>query len=313
MDQASGRVLLAAPRGFCAGVDRAVATVEHALARWGAPIYVRGQIVHNRHVVGDLASRGVVFVDDVTQVPRGATLILSAHGVAPEVRQAAQQRDLQVIDATCPLVAKVHREALRFAAQGYQILLIGHVGHEETEGTAGEARRNITIIDPDAETVDLPATACPIVWLSQTTLSVDQTTATVAHLRKTFPQLSNPPSDDICYATQNRQAAVKQIAAQCDVVLVVGSANSSNSVRLVEVARQSGAPAAYRIDQANQLDPTWLTNATTVGLTSGASVPEPLVSQVLSRLAELGFAKVSEVGTTTEQTTFALPRELRSG
>ncbi|MGH3304686.1 MAG: 4-hydroxy-3-methylbut-2-enyl diphosphate reductase [Streptosporangiaceae bacterium] len=312
MSDQSRRVLLAKPRGYCAGVDRAVQTVELALARYGAPVYVRKQIVHNVHVVRTLEERGAIFVEETEAVPEGAMVVFSAHGVAPDVRQQAADRSLQTIDATCPLVTKVHNEARRFAAQDYDILLIGHEGHEEVIGTTGEAPAHIHLVDgPEgSETVEVRDPA-KVAWLSQTTLSVDETAQTVAALRKKFPQLIDPPSDDICYATQNRQVAVKQIAAESDVVIVVGSRNSSNSVRLVEVARDAGAPAAYLIDDASGLDPAWLEGAGTVGVTSGASVPEDLVTGVLGRLAECGFGDVEEVEAVHERMTFGLPRELR--
>ncbi|MDR2564872.1 MAG: 4-hydroxy-3-methylbut-2-enyl diphosphate reductase [Bifidobacteriaceae bacterium] len=307
-----GKVLLAAPRGYCAGVDRAVETVERALELYGAPIYVRKEIVHNRHVVDRLAGRGVVFVAELDQVPHGAWVVFSAHGVSPAVREQAKARGLQVIDATCPLVTKVHREVGKFAGRGFSIVLIGHQGHEEVEGTAGEAPQAIQVIDSPAEVdaVEVPDPA-KVAWLSQTTLSVDETMATVARLRERFADLTDPPSDDICYATQNRQGAVKQIAERCDVVIVVGSANSSNSVRLVEVALGHGAKAAYRVDSAAEVDPGWLDAAATVGLTSGASVPEVLVDQVLDRLAVLGFDHREEVAAASDALAFALPRDLR--
>jgi 4-hydroxy-3-methylbut-2-enyl diphosphate reductase len=284
------------------------------LELYGAPVYVRGQIVHNRHVVADLAQRGAICVSEVDQVPVGGRVVFSAHGVAPAVRQAAAARGLVVIDATCPLVTKVHKEAVRFAQADYDILLIGHQGHEEVEGTAGEAPDHITVVE-SSESVAAAQVRDPtkVVWLSQTTLSVDQTTQTVASLRARFPELTDPPSDDICYATQNRQTAVKLIAPRCDVVIVVGSANSSNSVRLVEVARQNGAGSAYRVDDASEIDPTWLTDAFTIGLTSGASVPECLVREVLNHLAAAGYPTVDEVPVTTEGIAFAAPRELRVG
>jgi 4-hydroxy-3-methylbut-2-en-1-yl diphosphate reductase len=312
MPDQSRRVLLAKPRGYCAGVDRAVQTVEQALERYGAPVYVRKQIVHNVHVVRTLEERGAIFVEETEAVPEGAIVVFSAHGVAPDVRQQAADRGLRTIDATCPLVTKVHNEARRFAAQGYDILLIGHEGHEEVVGTAGEAPAHIHLVDgPEgSETVQV-RDAAKVAWLSQTTLSVDETAQTVAALREKFPQLVDPPSDDICYATQNRQVAVKQIAAESDVVIVVGSQNSSNSVRLVEVARDAGAPAAYLVDDASGLDPAWLDGVGTVGLTSGASVPEDLVAGVLSRLADCGFGAVEEVEPVHERMTFGLPRELR--
>ncbi len=312
MSVVSRRVLLAKPRGYCAGVDRAVQTVEKALERFGAPVYVRKQIVHNTHVVRTLEERGAIFVEETDAVPEGSVVVFSAHGVAPEVREEARNRGLRTIDATCPLVTKVHNEARRFAAQDYDILLIGHEGHEEVVGTTGEAPANIQLVDgpagSDSVQVRDPAR---VAWLSQTTLSVDETSETVAELRKRFPLLLDPPSDDICYATQNRQAAVKQIAAESDVVIVVGSTNSSNSVRLVEVARDAGADAAYLVDDASGIEQSWLDGVSTVGVTSGASVPEDLVAGVLARLAESGFADVEEVEAVRERMVFGLPRELR--
>ena len=312
MSATTRRVLLAKPRGYCAGVDRAVQTVEMALERYGTPVYVRKQIVHNLHVVRSLERRGAVFVDENADIPPGSVVVFSAHGIAPDVRADAQQRGLQVIDATCPLVTKVHNEARRFAAQDYDILLIGHEGHEEVIGTTGEAPARVRLVDgPEgAGSVDVRDPA-KVVWLSQTTLSVDETTETVAALRDRFPTLLDPPSDDICYATQNRQLAVKEIAVQSDLVLVVGSQNSSNSVRLVEVAKDSGAVASYLIDDASGIDELWLDGVTTVGVTSGASVPEELVSGVLGWLAERGFGDVEEVETIKERISFALPREIR--
>jgi 4-hydroxy-3-methylbut-2-enyl diphosphate reductase len=304
---------MAAPRGFCAGVDRAVAAVERALELYGAPVYVRGQIVHNRHVVAELAAKGAVFVAEVDEVPAGQRVVFSAHGVAPTVREAAAARHLTIIDATCPLVTKVHKEATRFAEAGYTIILIGHVGHEEVVGTAGEAPEAIIVVESPQAADDLDgASIGKAIWLSQTTLSVDETAETVARLRQRIPHLEDPPSDDICYATQNRQAAVKLIAPQCDVVIVVGSANSSNSVRLVEVAREAGAGAAHRVDHAGEVDPAWLAGAGSVGVTSGASVPESLVEDLLARLATLGFAHVEVVSAATEGIAFAPPRELRT-
>ena len=292
-------------------MERAVVTVEKALDLYGPPIYVRKQIVHNVHVVADLERRGAIFVDETDEVPDGSRLVFSAHGVAPSVHEEAQRLNLLTIDATCPLVTKVHNEAKRFADSGYQILLIGHEGHEEVEGTAGEAPDAITIVDsPDA--VDDPEIDPdrPVAWLSQTTLSVDETMQTVERLRTRLPMLIDPPSDDICYATQNRQAAVKEIAPQCDVVIVVGSENSSNSVRLAEVAQEAGA-RSYRIDDAGQLQPEWLEGAESVGVTSGASVPESLVEQLLDALEELGFDEIELVKTVEESLIFALPPELR--
>jgi 4-hydroxy-3-methylbut-2-en-1-yl diphosphate reductase len=307
------RVLLAKPRGYCAGVDRAVQAVEIAIERFGAPVYVRKQIVHNAHVVRTLEERGAIFVEETESVPEGAVVVFSAHGVSPEVREEARDRKLRTIDATCPLVTKVHNEARRFAAQDYDILLIGHEGHEEVVGTTGEAPANIHLVDgPEgSETVEVRDPA-RVAWLSQTTLSVDETNETVAALRKRFPLLLDPPSDDICYATQNRQAAIKQIATESDVVIVVGSRNSSNSVRLVEVARDAGAKAAYLVDDASGVEPSWLEGVATVGVTSGASVPEDLVDGVLSLLAASGFGQVDEVETVRERMQFALPHELRS-
>ncbi len=312
MSETSKRVLLAAPRGYCAGVDRAVVAVEKALELYGPPVYVRKQIVHNKHVVTTLEARGAIFVDETEQVPEGATVVLSAHGVAPVVHQEAARLSLKTIDATCPLVTKVHHEARRFADEDYDILLIGHDGHEEVIGTAGEAPENIQLVDgPDS--VDALEVRDPerVVWLSQTTLSVDETMETVRRLRLKFPRLQDPPSDDICYATQNRQVAVKQIAPQADLVLVVGSRNSSNSVRLVEVALEHGARASHLIDYAAEIDPTWLDGVATVGLTSGASVPEVLVRDVLSYLAQRGYADVQEVVSAEESLLFSLPKELR--
>ncbi|MBF0660681.1 MULTISPECIES: 4-hydroxy-3-methylbut-2-enyl diphosphate reductase [unclassified Rhodococcus (in: high G+C Gram-positive bacteria)] len=311
---ASGkRVLLAEPRGYCAGVDRAVETVEKALDKYGAPLYVRKEIVHNRHVVETLADRGVVFVDETDEVPPGSVLVFSAHGVSPAVHQSAAERELRTIDATCPLVTKVHQEAKRFARDDYDILLIGHEGHEEVEGTAGEAPEHVQLVDgPDA--VDSVTIRDPekVIWLSQTTLSVDETMQTVQRLREKFPQLQDPPSDDICYATQNRQVAVKAMAPECDLVIVVGSRNSSNSVRLVEVALNAGARAAYLVDYAREVDPAWLEGVETVGITSGASVPEILVQGVVDLLDEHGFHDVRSVTTANETLVFALPRELRA-
>ena len=312
MPDESRRVLLAKPRGYCAGVDRAVLAVEKALERFGAPVYVRKQIVHNTHVVRTLEERGAIFVEETDAVPEGSVVVFSAHGVSPEVREEAKDRGLRTIDATCPLVTKVHNEARRFAAQDYDILLIGHEGHEEVVGTTGEAPENIQLVDGPAGTNSVQVRdPAKVAWLSQTTLSVDETTETVAELRKRFPLLLDPPSDDICYATQNRQAAVKQIAAESDVVIVVGSPNSSNSVRLVEVAREAGASAAYLVDDASGVEQSWLDGVSTVGVTSGASVPEDLVDGVLARLAESGFADVEEVEAVRERMVFGLPRELR--
>jgi 4-hydroxy-3-methylbut-2-enyl diphosphate reductase len=306
------RVLLAKPRGYCAGVDRAVQTVERALETYGAPIYVRKQIVHNKHVVSRLEQRGAIFVEENAEVPEGATVVFSAHGVAPVVYDEAKQRNLRAIDATCPLVTKVHHEARRFANDDYDILLIGHEGHEEVIGTAGEAPAHIQLVDgPDG--VDKVTVRDPnkVVWLSQTTLSVDETLETVARLKEKLPLLQSPPSDDICYATQNRQHVVKQIAPECDVVIVVGSRNSSNSVRLVEVAVDAGARAGYLVDFAHEIQDEWLEGATTVGLSSGASVPEDLVNDVLNHLAARGFGEVEEILAAEERLVFSLPQELK--
>ncbi|WP_301924745.1 4-hydroxy-3-methylbut-2-enyl diphosphate reductase [Corynebacterium glaucum] len=306
-------VLLAAPRGYCAGVDRAVETVEKALEKYGAPIYVRKEIVHNKYVVRTLEDRGVIFVEENEEVPEGSHVVFSAHGVSPAVRESAVQRNLLTLDASCPLVTKVHNEAKRFARDGYQILLIGHEGHEEVEGTSGEAPEVTHLVDGVEGVAALPEFAPDqkLVWLSQTTLSVDETMEIVAKLKERFPHLQDPPSDDICYATQNRQAAVKNIAPRCDLVIVVGSQNSSNSKRLVEVALEAGAKDSHLVDYAHQIDEAWLEGVETVGLTSGASVPETLVQQVVAHLDERGFTNVEEVTTTVETITFALPRDLR--
>jgi 4-hydroxy-3-methylbut-2-enyl diphosphate reductase len=309
---AEKRVLLAAPRGYCAGVDRAVITVEKALDLYGAPIYVRKQIVHNKHVVETLEQRGAIFVEELDEVPEGATVVFSAHGVSPAVQTEAKDRGLKSIDATCPLVTKVHHEARRFARDDLQVLLIGHAGHEEVEGTTGEAPDHITLVqtpdDVDGLEISDPS---KVAWLSQTTLSVDETMEIVGRLRKKLPLLMDPPSDDICYATQNRQLAVKQIARKADLVIVVGSANSSNSVRLVEVALENGASSSYRVDNATEIDPAWLEGVTVVGVTSGASVPEDLVSGVLDFLQQQGFPVAEEERLTEESLVFALPPELR--
>jgi 4-hydroxy-3-methylbut-2-enyl diphosphate reductase len=309
---ASKRVLLAKPRGYCAGVDRAVQTVELALEHYGAPVYVRKQIVHNLHVVRSLEARGAVFVEETDEVPEGSIVVFSAHGVAPEVHAEAAQRNLKAIDATCPLVTKVHNEARRFAAEDYDIVLIGHEGHEEVIGTTGQAPRNIKLVDGPSDVAAVEVRDPErVVWLSQTTLSVDETLQTVEALQKKFPSLQAPPSDDICYATQNRQAAVKAIAPQVELFLVVGSANSSNSVRMVEVAKVAGAKHAYLVDNADEIDEAWLQHVTSVGLSSGASVPEVLVREVADWLAARGFGDLTEVNHTEERLTFALPQELR--
>ncbi len=308
----SKRVLLATPRGYCAGVDRAVVTVEKALAAYGAPVYVRKEIVHNKHVVRTLEERGAIFVDDTEEVPEGAMVVFSAHGVSPAVHESAARRELRTIDATCPLVTKVHKEVNRFAAQDYDILLIGHEGHEEVEGTAGEAPNRVQLVD-SAEDVQRVQVRDPskVIWLSQTTLSVDETMQRVNALRERFPDLRDPPSDDICYATSNRQAAVKEMAPEADLVLVVGSGNSSNSRRLVEVALAAGAGEAQLVDGARQVETGSLPETGTVGVTSGASVPEVLVEEVLALLREHGYSHVTPVTTAEETVTFALPRELR--
>jgi 4-hydroxy-3-methylbut-2-enyl diphosphate reductase len=305
-------VLLAAPRGYCAGVDRAVITVEKALDLYGAPVYVRKQIVHNKHVVSTLEDRGAVFVEELDEVPEGATVVFSAHGVSPAVHEQAQERGLKTIDATCPLVTKVHHEAKRFASDDYDILLIGHEGHEEVEGTSGEAPEHIQLVQGPEDVAGLEVRdPAKVAWLSQTTLSVDETMETVAAIRERFPQLIDPPSDDICYATQNRQLAVKEIARGADLVIVVGSANSSNSVRLAEVALEAGARTSHRVDDASEIEEAWLEGVDTVSVTSGASVPEELVQGVLEFLAERGYPDARAVHSAEESLIFALPPELR--
>ena len=306
------RVLLAAPRGYCAGVDRAVIAVEKALENYGPPVYVRKQIVHNIHVVSTLEKKGAIFVDEVEEVPPGSHVVFSAHGVSPMVVQGAADRGLLAIDATCPLVTKVHREATRFARDDYEILLIGHRGHEEVEGTMGHAPERTTLVNGPA---DVPHIVVKnpdhLVWLSQTTLSVDETMETVRLLRERFPNLQDPPSDDICYATQNRQVAIKKVAQDAELVIVVGSANSSNTVRLVDVALENGARAAYRVDYASEIRQEWLDGVAIVGVTSGASVPEVLVQEVLDDLADAGYGDVRQVVTAEEDLMFSLPKELR--
>jgi len=306
------RVLLAAPRGYCAGVDRAVITVEKALALYGAPVYVRKQIVHNVHVVASLEAKGAIFVEETDEVPEGKTVVFSAHGVSPLVHEQAAARNLKTIDATCPLVTKVHHEVRRFATEGTEILLIGHHGHEEVEGTAGEAPDRVRIVDglDGARTIQ-PTPGKNLVWLSQTTLSVDETMEAVAILKERFPDIQAPPSDDICYATQNRQEAIKEIAPQADLVIVVGSRNSSNSVRLVEVALEYGAKASYLVDYAEEIQDEWFAGVETIGLTSGASVPEILVTDVLATLQQHGFKDVEVVTAAEESLLFSLPPELR--
>jgi 4-hydroxy-3-methylbut-2-enyl diphosphate reductase len=306
------RVLLAAPRGYCAGVDRAVITVEKALALYGAPVYVRKQIVHNVHVVASLEAKGAIFVEETDEVPEGKTVVFSAHGVSPLVHEQAAARNLKTIDATCPLVTKVHHEVRRFATEDSEILLIGHHGHEEVEGTAGEAPDRVRIVDGlDGARMIQPTPGKNLVWLSQTTLSVDETMEAVAILKERFPDIQAPPSDDICYATQNRQEAIKEIAPQADLVIVVGSRNSSNSVRLVEVALEYGAKASYLVDYAEEIQDEWFTGVETIGVTSGASVPEILVKDVLATLHEHGFKDVQEITAAEESLLFALPPELR--
>ena len=306
------RILLAAPRGYCAGVDRAVITVEKALELYGAPVYVRKEIVHNKHVVSPLEARGAIFVNEADEVPEGKTVIFSAHGVSPAVHEQAASRSLKTIDATCPLVTKVHNEAKRFAAEDAEILLIGHHGHEEVEGTAGEAVGKVQIVDglEGARTV-VPTPGKKLVWLSQTTLSVDETLETVKILKERFPEISDPPSDDICYATQNRQEAIKVIAPQTDLVIVVGSQNSSNSVRLAEVALEYGTKVSHLVDFAQEIQEHWLDGVETIGVTSGASVPEILVKDVLAFLAERGYSDVETITAKEESLLFSLPPELR--
>jgi 4-hydroxy-3-methylbut-2-enyl diphosphate reductase len=305
------KLLLARPRGYCAGVDRAVQTVERALELYGAPVYVRKEIVHNKHVVEELRTRGAVFVDSETEVPEGATVVFSAHGVAPAVHANAQDRALRTIDATCPLVTKVHVEAKKFAADGYTIVLIGHSGHEEVEGTMGEAPERIVLVESEQD-VDALEVADPtkVAFISQTTLSVDETSAIIARLRSRFPHITGPRTDDICYATTNRQAAVKQLAAECDLVLVIGSRNSSNSNRLVEVAREYGADS-YLIDHAGQVEEGWLEDKRVVGITSGASAPEELVQRLIDFFRARGTADVQELEVVREDVRFMLPKAIR--
>ncbi len=293
-------------------MDRAVIAVEKALDHYGAPVYVRKEIVHNKHVVTGLEKRGAIFVDEVDEVPEGSTLVFSAHGVSPAVVKASEARGLNTIDATCPLVTKVHREVQRFAAEEYDILLIGHEGHEEVEGTAGEAPDHVQLVD-GKEGIENAKVKDPkkVIWLSQTTLSVDETMETVLKLREKFPTLQNPPSDDICYATQNRQVAIKKVGSESDLVLVIGSANSSNTVRLVEVALEAGAKAAYRIDYASEIKEEWFEGVETVGVSSGASAPEELVDEVLEYLEKRQFGKPIEITTAEEDVQFSLPKELR--
>jgi 4-hydroxy-3-methylbut-2-enyl diphosphate reductase len=305
------RVLLAAPRGYCAGVDRAVQTVERALEHHGAPVYVRKEIVHNKHVVEELSKRGAIFVDQETEVPEGEMVVFSAHGVAPAVHENAAARNLRTIDATCPLVTKVHVEARRFAADGYTIVMIGHEGHEEVEGTTGEAPGSIILVQTAEEVEDLEVPDPErVAFITQTTLSVDETTEIIAALRAKFPAIVSPKSDDICYATTNRQIAVKQLAGECDLVLVIGSTNSSNSNRLVEVAREHGA-ASHLIDFHHQVREEWLEGVETVGITSGASAPEELVENLVAFFRERGADDVSELRTVHEDVRFMLPKKIR--
>ncbi|GAA3564259.1 4-hydroxy-3-methylbut-2-enyl diphosphate reductase [Streptomyces osmaniensis] len=306
------RVLLAAPRGYCAGVDRAVIAVEKALEQYGAPVYVRHEIVHNKYVVQTLERKGAIFVERTEEVPPGNIVMFSAHGVAPVVHEEAERGKLATIDATCPLVTKVHKEAVRFAGDDYDILLIGHEGHEEVIGTSGEAPDHIQLVDGPGDVAKVEVRdESKVVWLSQTTLSVDETMETVDALKEKFPQLISPPSDDICYATQNRQLAVKQMGAEAELVIVVGSRNSSNSKRLVEVAKLAGSREAYLVDFASEIDEAWLEGVTTVGVTSGASVPEVLVEEVLEWLSRRGYGDVELVKAAEESITFSLPKELR--
>lgn len=305
------RILLAAPRGYCAGVDRAVQTVEHALELYGAPVYVRKEIVHNKHVVEQLSERGAVFVDEETEVPEGAMVVFSAHGVSPAVHANAARRELRTIDATCPLVTKVHVEARKFAEQGYTIVMIGHEGHEEVEGTTGEAPESIilveTVSDVDKLEIEDPD---KVAFITQTTLSVDETAAVIARLRERFPNVVSPKSDDICYATTNRQLAVKQLATECDLVLVIGSKNSSNSNRLVDVTREHGT-AAHLIDRASEVEESWLEGVETLGITSGASAPEELVADLVDAFRARGTEEVSELRVIDEDVRFMLPKEIR--
>jgi 4-hydroxy-3-methylbut-2-en-1-yl diphosphate reductase len=311
MAAAPEKLLLAAPRGYCAGVDRAVQTVERALELYGAPVYVRKEIVHNKHVVEQLRARGAVFVDSVNDVPEGATVVFSAHGVAPGVHATAHERSLHTIDATCPLVTKVHVEAKKFAAEGYTIVLIGHEGHEEVEGTMGEAPDHIVLIEDEAD-VDALQVRDPgkVAYISQTTLSVDETRTIINRLRERFPEIVGPRTDDICYATTNRQAAVKELARECDLVLVIGSRNSSNSNRLVEVAREHGA-ASYLIDNESQVREEWLEGMKTVGITSGASAPDELVQRLVAFFRERGTDDVQELEVVKEDVRFMLPKTIR--
>jgi 4-hydroxy-3-methylbut-2-enyl diphosphate reductase len=305
------KLLLAAPRGYCAGVDRAVQTVERALEMHGAPVYVRKEIVHNKHVVSTLRERGAIFVDEQTEVPEGAVCVFSAHGVAPSVRAGAEERRLRTIDATCPLVTKVHREATRFARDGYTVVLVGHEGHEEVEGTMGEAPEQIVLVqsERDVEQLELEDPE-RVAYITQTTLAVDETSAIVKRLRERFPSIVGPRTDDICYATTNRQAAVKQMADSCDLVLVIGSRNSSNSARLVEVARDCGTDA-HLIDSAEEVREQWLEGMRVVGISSGASAPDHLVQDLVDLFRARGVRDVSEVHVINEDVRFMLPKPIR--
>ncbi len=308
---APSRVLLAAPRGYCAGVDRAVQTVEHALDLHGAPVYVRKEIVHNKHVVAELTKRGAIFVEEETEVPEGALVVFSAHGVAPSVHENSAKRNLRTIDATCPLVTKVHVEARKFAAEGYTIILVGHDGHEEVEGTTGEAPDSIVLVE-SVEDVDALEVADPdhVALITQTTLSVDETRGIIDRLREKFPNITSPKQDDICYATTNRQLAVKRLARECDLVLVIGSKNSSNSNRLVDVTRELGTPS-HLIDKAAEVEEEWLEGVDTVGITSGASAPEELVEELVEFFRNRGADEVSEVRAIDEDVRFMLPKPIR--
>ncbi|MDX6637169.1 MAG: 4-hydroxy-3-methylbut-2-en-yl diphosphate reductase [Solirubrobacterales bacterium] len=312
-NRAPMRVLLASPRGYCAGVDRAVQTVERALDKYGPPVYVRKEIVHNKHVVAELAKRGAIFVDQETEVPEGELVVFSAHGVAPAVHENARKRQLRTIDATCPLVTKVHVEARKFAEAGYTIVLVGHEGHEEVEGTTGEAPQNIVLVQTEEDVATLEVDDPErVAFITQTTLSVDETAQIIERLRERFPAITSPKSDDICYATTNRQIAVKQLARECDLVLVIGSTNSSNSNRLVEVAREHGS-ASHLIDNASQVREEWLDGVETVGITSGASAPEELVAELVAFFEARGADDVSELRTVDESVRFMLPRDIREG
>jgi 4-hydroxy-3-methylbut-2-en-1-yl diphosphate reductase len=305
------KLLLAAPRGYCAGVDRAVQTVERALDIHGAPVYVRKEIVHNKHVVERLRERGVIFVEEQTEVPEGAVCVFSAHGVAPSVRAGAEERALQTIDATCPLVTKVHREAVRFAEEGYTIVLVGHDGHEEVEGTMGEAPERIVLVQSEQDVAALEVEDPErVAFITQTTLAVDETSAILLRLRERFPSIVGPRTDDICYATTNRQMAVKQMAESCDLMLVIGSRNSSNSLRLVEVARDCGTDA-HLIDNAGEVEEEWLTGRRVVGISSGASAPEDLVSELVDLFRARGVSDISEFHVVREDVRFMLPKQIR--